>query len=178
MKTVLSLLLFALATQTMSAAQQAFPKTDAGVAEIKVLPAAHLIASQTDQPYFTGSNGLFRPLFRYISSRDIAMTTPVEAEIEPGVMYFHIAEDAIDKAQKGNDEVAVHQLPARMVASFGVRGSYSESNFREAEVKLRAWLASQPDTQIVGNARGVFWSGPFTPGWFKRFEVHIPIETK
>ena len=162
----------------MSAAQQAFPKTDAGVAEIKILPAAHLIASQTDQPYFSDGNGLFRPLFRYISSRDIAMTTPVEAEIEPGVMYFHIDDDSTAKAQESTDKVTIHQLSARTVASYGVRGSYSERNFRDAETTLRDWLSARPEYQIAGDARGVFWSGPFTLGWFKRFEVHIPVTSK
>jgi len=26
-----------------------------------------------------------------------------------------------------------------------------------------------------GDARGIFWNGPFMPGFFKRFEVHLPV---
>lgn len=159
----------------MTAVEQAFPKTAVGIAEIKTLPAAHLIASQSDRPYFSNGNGLFRPLFRYISSRDIAMTTPVEAEIEPGVMYFYIGEGAIEKAQKGTDEVTIHEVPARTVASIGKRGGYSEGNFRDAEAELRLWIADQDGYTITGEARGVFWNGPFIPGMFKRYEVHIPV---
>ena len=165
-----------LISQLMSAYEQAFPKTDVGVREIKTLPAAHLIASQSDKPYFNGDNGLFRPLFRYISANEIAMTTPVEAEIEPGVMYFYIGEDAIDKAQENTDKVTVHKLPERLVASIGARGGYNEANFRDAEKELSIWLETQETYAVVGNARGIFWNGPFTPGVFKRFEVHIPIE--
>lgn len=172
----LYLIFLAFSIQTMSAIEQAFPKTNVGAIEIKTLPAAHLIASQSDRPYFSDGNGLFRPLFRYISSRDISMTTPVEAEIEPGVMYFYIGEDAIEKAQKGTDEVTIHQLPARTVASVGGRGSYSERNFRAAEAKLRKWLNNQKEYTITGDARGIYWNGPFVPGIFKRFEVHIPVE--
>lgn len=175
MKAFQLLLIFSCSIQAMTAAEQAFPKTDVGVTEIKTLPAAHLIASQSERPYFSDGNGLFRPLFRYISSRDIAMTTPVEAEIEPGVMYFYIGEDAIEKAQEGTDDVTIHQIPARTVASIGVRGGYAERNFREAATKLRAWLAEQEGYAITGDARGIFWNGPFMPGMFKRFEVHIPV---
>ncbi|MGJ8637831.1 MAG: heme-binding protein [Opitutaceae bacterium] len=175
MKPILSFLLLIFLSHTMSAVEKAFPQTDVGKAEIKKLPAAHLIASQSDRQYFSDDNGLFRPLFRYISSRDIAMTTPVETEIDPGVMYFYIGEDAVDKAQSGTDKVTVHQVPERTVASIGARGGYGEKNFREAETKLRAWLAKQPNYAITGNARGIYWNGPFMPGMFKRFEVHIPV---
>lgn len=162
----------------MSAYEQAFPKTEVGQIEIKTLPAAHLIASQTDQSYFSNGNGLFRPLFRYISSRDIAMTTPVEAEINPGIMYFYIGEEAIEKAREATKEVTVHQLPDRIVASIGARGGYSEGNFNEAEAELKQWLSKQTDYTIAGEARGVFWNGPFTLGFLKRFEVHIPVKRK
>jgi len=160
----------------MSAYEQAFPKTSVGVAEIKTLPAAHLIASQSDRPYFSNGNGLFRPLFRYISNNDIPMTTPVEAEIEPGVMYFYIGTDAINRAQRGTDRVSVHQVPERTVASIGARGGYSEKNFREAEKELRTWLETQDQYEATSDARGIFWDGPYVPGIFKRFEVHIPIK--
>lgn len=162
----------------MNAADKAFPRTNAGQTEIKTLPEAHLIASQTDSDYFSNGNQLFRPLFRYISSRDIAMTTPVEAEINPGVMYFYIGEDAIEKAQESTDNVKVHKMPARTVASIGVRGSYSEANFLEAEKKLRAWLKTQEDYEITGHERAIFWNSPFMPGFLKRFEVHIPVKAK
>lgn len=176
MKSTLTLLILCFLVHTVSAYEKAFLKTDVGQLEIKTLPAAHLIASRTDQPYFENGNGLFRPLFRYISSNDISMTTPVEAEINPGVMYFYIGKEGVAKAQEGNDQVSVLQFPERMVASIGARGSYSEKNFSKAEAKLKQWLAKQTDYKISGEARGIFWNGPFTLGFLKRFEVHIPIE--
>ncbi|MDP4610419.1 MAG: heme-binding protein [Opitutales bacterium] len=178
MKTNFTILLICLFPLLMSAAEKAFPQTSVGQTEFKTLPAAHLIASQSDDGYFSNDNNLFRPLFRYISSRDIAMTTPVEAEINPGVMYFYIGKDAIDKAQDSTDSVKVHVLPERTVASIGIRGSYTEENFDNAETKLRAWLATQETYEITGEARGIFWNSPFMPGFFKRFEVHIPVNKK
>ena len=161
-----------------SANEKAFPPTEAGAFEIKTLPAARLIAAQSKAAYFEENNGLFRPLFRYIQTRGIAMTTPVEAEIEPGVMYFYIGTDVDAEALESTENVSVHELPERIVASHGARGSYSEANFSEAAAALRAWLADNEAYVASGEARGIFWNGPYVPGIFKRFEVHIPVRLK
>ena len=159
-----------------SAYEQAFTKTNVGEFEIKALPAVRLIACRTDAAYFEDNNRLFRPLFRYISSRDIAMTTPVEAEINPGVMYFYIGAEVGKNVLDATESVSVHELPERLVASLGVRGGYSEHNFNKASAKLSAWLLKHPVYKATGNVRGIFWNGPFIPGFFKRFEVHIPVQ--
>ena len=159
-----------------SAYEQAFAKTNVGEFEIKALPAARLIACQTDATYFEDNNRLFRPLFRYISSRDIAMTTPVEAEMNPGVMYFYIGSEVGSDALDTTESVSVHEVPKRLVASLGVRGGYSEHNFNKASAKLSAWLLKNSVYEATGKVRGIFWTGPFIPGFFKRFEVHIPVQ--
>jgi hypothetical protein len=169
-------LCLALAPIIGSAYEQAFAKTDVGEFEVKALPAARLIASQTDSAYFNDDNRLFRPLFRYISERDVAMTTPVEAEINPGVMYFYIGANVSSDVLDATKNVSVHELPERLVASLGVRGGYKERNFNKAAAKLSAWLLKNPAYEAIGEARGIFWNGPFIPGFFKRFEVHIPVQ--
>lgn len=176
MRNLLTCLFLCLIPLMSSAYEQAFAKTSVGAFEIKTLPAARLIATHTDGAYFDEDNGLFRPLFRYISSRDIAMTTPVEAEIELGVMYFYIGSEVSSAQLEATDRVSVHELPERIVASHGVRGGYSEGNFTDAAAELRAWLAKNPKYEAIGEPRGVFWNGPFVPGFFKRFEVHIPVQ--
>lgn len=177
MRYFLTALLLA-ATPLMSFAyEQAFPKTGVGTYEIKTVPQARLIASQTDKAYFDGNNGLFRPLFRYIQQNDIAMTTPVEAEMDPGVMYFYIGSDVDDATLQETERVTVHELPERVVASLGVRGGYSEGNFREAAAELEAWLRQNQDYEAAGPPRGIFWNGPYVPGFLKRFEVHIPVKS-
>lgn len=175
MRNLLTLFILAAFPLMSSAYEQAFPKTSVGTYEVKTLPAARLIATQTDEAYFQDNNGLFRPLFRYIQANDIAMTTPVEAEMDPGIMYFYIGSDIDTSDLKETDQVSVHEMPQRRVASVGVRGGYSESNFEEAAHKLKAWLRKNKEYEAVGEPRGIFWNGPFTPGFFKRFEVHIPV---
>ena len=157
------------------AAEQAFPKTGIGEIEVKVLPAATLAASSGEADYFERSDSLFRPLFRYIQSNDIAMTTPVEAEVQPGVMYFYIGGDAADRDLPETDEVKIHQLPERMVLSIGLLGSYSAKNFAKGEARLREWIAGQTNYKATGAARAIYWNGPFTLPALKRSEVHIPV---
>ncbi|MGB0413408.1 MAG: heme-binding protein [Coraliomargarita sp.] len=161
--------------QPMTAYEQAFPKTGVNQIELKTLPAAKLIASKTDSPYFERNNSLFRPLFRYIQDNDIAMTTPVEAEMAPGVMYFYIGGDAAKRELAATDDVHVLELPERTVASIGVRGAYTEARFDAAKDKLEEWLRSQGTHTATGPARGIYWNGPFTLGLLKRAEVHIPV---
>lgn len=173
--TPLLILAYLTSISAMSAYEQAFPKTAVGTTELKIIPASKLIATEGDGHYFKENNGLFMPLFRYISKNDIAMTTPVEAEMMPGRMYFYIGGDAAERELESTDKVSVVELPERKVASIGVRGNYSESNFKEAQKKLEAWLSQHPTHKVAGEARGVFWNGPMMPGFFKRFEVHIPV---
>lgn len=158
-----------------TAAQQAYPKTPVGVMEIKTLPAATLLLSRSDKGYFEEDNELFRPLFRYIQERDIPMTTPVEAEMEPGEMFFHVGGDFERTELDDTETVKVQTLPERRVASIGARGGYGASNFNEAKAKLERWLAEQEEWEPTGKAKGVFWNGPFTLWFLKRFEVHIPV---
>jgi DNA gyrase inhibitor GyrI len=144
--------------------------------EIKTIPAASLLAATARGNYFEKKNSLFSPLFRYIQTNDIAMTTPVEVDIEPAAMYFYVSSDYDGPKLQSTEKVQVIALPARTVASIGVRGSYSAKNLAKAQAELQAWLAQQDDWQADGFARAIYWNGPFTFGMFKRSEVHIPVK--
>jgi DNA gyrase inhibitor GyrI len=74
--------------------------------------------------------------------------------------------------------VKLAETPARLVASIGVRGSYSRENFDEALAKLKAWLDTRPDLAPQGEPYAVYWNSPFVPGIFKHSEVHIPVAAK
>lgn len=162
------------------AAPEAFPPTAPGVNEVKTLPAGLLLrsevpAGQGDATYFDNSGDLFRPLFRYIDARDIAMTTPVEGRVAPGQMFFWVAESERGKVDGAAPGVAVIDMPERLVASRGGRGSYSEENFAEARDALLAWIAMQPDLEVAGEPYPVYWDGPFTLWFARRYEVHVPV---
>lgn len=160
------------------AAEQAFPPTAPGVAEFKTLPAGVLLKSAGKGSYFDQSNQLFRPLFNYISTHDIAMTTPVEAKIDGAAMYFWVAASEQAKVAGSTAGVEVLTIPERRVASRGVRGSYSRENFEKTRDQLVLWLAQQPGMEASGEPYAVYWDGPFTPWFAKHSEVHIPVRPR
>lgn len=174
-RTFLSLIFLFAAHFTM-AAPQAFPPTDVGVAELKTLPAGVLLKAQGAGNYFEQSNRLFRPLFNYISSHDIAMTTPVEAQIDNAAMYFWVAASERAKVAGSSGGVDVIEIPERRVASMGARGGYSAENFAKVRGELLAWVQTQSEVVAAGEPYAVYWHGPFMPGFMKRFEVHVPVK--
>jgi hypothetical protein len=170
-------------------APSAFPATPPGVTELKTLPAGLLVRSETKGDYFQNDGELFRPLFRYIQRKEIAMTTPVEAHVaDTSAMYFWIAASERAKAETDlpaaapsanagatPEGVVVLTRPERLVISHGARGSYSRAHFEQARDAARAWLAEHSDLFAEGEAYAVYWNSPFMPGFLKRYEIHLPV---
>jgi len=154
----------------------AYPKTPAGEVQIRTLPGGRWLTTATDGGYFDRSGTLFRRLFNYIKARDVSMTVPVEGAVKRAEMRFFADIDA-SGSLPSTDTVQVVDVPPRQVASIGDRGAYSESNINEALRRLEAWLDAQDQWAAAGEPYAVFWNGPFTPWFMKRFEVHIPVET-
>ncbi|NNJ70107.1 MAG: hypothetical protein HKP10_02325 [Kiritimatiellales bacterium] len=156
--------------------EKAFAPTKPGALEVKIIPERTLIVAQQEGRYFDENNRLFRDLFRYIKDNDVSMTVPVKADIDPGKMYFYIGDGDLEKELKDTDAVKVVMVPETKVMSMGVRGSYSEKNFRQARDKLAGHLEASEEWKQSGDAYAIYWNGPFVPGFMKRFEVHVPIE--
>jgi hypothetical protein len=159
-------------------AQSAFPPTAVGVCELKVLPAGTLLKSEGSGEYFENANGLFMPLFRYISSHDIKMTTPVEAQVDSAAMYFWVAKGERPKVTGSEGGVKVIEVPERQVASMGGRGGYDRKNFEATRDALLAWIGKRADVEPSGPAYPVYWNAPFVPWFLKTYEVHIPVGPK
>ncbi len=150
---------------SLMAAAEAFPPTEPGTSEIKTLPAGMLLKSEAPGNYFNNGGQLFRPLFRYISDHNIAMTTPVEAQIEDAAMLFWVAPSEVEKVAGSKNGVEVIDIPERTVAVRGAKGGYNEDNYEETRRELENWLSTQAAWRATGEAYGVYWNGPFTP-WF------------
>jgi effector-binding domain-containing protein len=157
-------------------AEEAYPPTPVGAVELKTLPPARIIVTESGESYFSQNNRLFGRLFRYIDANSIPMTTPVEARIEPGSMIFHLDSKSARRDDLQETEVVkIQDYPERLVAAIGIRGSYSAENYNRNLEKLRIWIAEQPQLQLAGEPYAVYWNGPFVPGPFKRSEVHYPV---
>jgi effector-binding domain-containing protein len=156
--------------------EQAFEKTEVGVIAKKIIPASRLLISSGEGNYFDRRNNLFYRLFRYISDNDVAMTSPVEAEIGKASMKFYVGNKDKEKDLSDNELVKIISVPERKVVSIGVRGAYNKKNFDEAKAKVEQWLQENQGYTIAGEAYAVFWNGPYVPWFLKRSEVHIPIQ--
>ena len=65
-------------------------KTPVGKIKVIDLPTRLALEASSYGNYFDSNNGLFRKLFQYISFHNVSMTTPVEADINPGKMRFFV----------------------------------------------------------------------------------------
>ena len=103
-KKLLSVFLFSIPL-TLQAYQSMYEKTPVGKIKVIELPERLALEAKTDGTYFDKDNGLFRKLFRYISTNDVAMTTPVEADMNPGKMRFfvHISNNDWGATNPGTD---------------------------------------------------------------------------
>jgi effector-binding domain-containing protein len=169
-------LAIAAATPSLSAVAEAYPRTSPGDLELKTLPAARWMRTESSKDYFASDNGLFMKLFRYIDSNKIPMTAPVEAGITPGTMVFYMDDASAKRADLAETpQVKISSVPERRVAAIGIRGSYSRENYEEALTELRAWLAKRTDVKAAGEPYAVYWNSPFVPFFFKQSEVHVPV---
>jgi effector-binding domain-containing protein len=66
-------------------------------------------------------------------------------------------------------------LPARIVASIGIRGGYSKESYEKNLAELRAWLKAQRNYRVIGEPYAVYWNSPFMLWFLKRSEVHVPV---
>ena len=151
-------------------------KTPVGKIVVFYVPERTALESSTEKSYFSNDNGLFRKLFRFINSNNISMTTPVEADINPGKMRFFVGAKDLTKDFKSTNEVTVKKLPRIKVAAIGMRGGYTEKRFKENLRKLSDWVENNKNIQPSGKPYGVYWNGPFVPGLLKRSEIHLPIK--
>lgn len=158
---------------------EAYPRTSPSVCEVKSLPPARLMLTESTEGYFSGNNKMFGKLFRYIRTNELPMTAPVEARIQPGVMVFYMDAASSKRADLlPNAEVRFQVVPQRLVAALGIRGSYSEENYAEGLATLKVWLSTQKEYETSGEPYAVYWNSPFVPFFFKQSEVHIPIRKK
>ena len=160
---------------TGNAYEAAYPKTSNGTIEIKTIPAAKLMVTESAGGYFDRNNDMFMRLFRYISANDVSMTVPVEAQVENAQMKFYVGSADSAKNLPEQGEVKVVNLPERTVVSIGIRGSYTKEKFEKNREKLAAWLRENPRYQPAGAAYAVYWDAPFVPWFLKHSEVHIPV---
>ena len=159
--------------------------TAVGKIEVKRYPSVRLAVVRSAQS--GSSNGMFGELFNHIKSNDIPMTAPVEMTyaVKPGAtgkidmsqesMAFYYQDQSVGTLGK-QENVEVLDAEATTVVSVGLKGGYSDGNYRKAYAQLLGWLDENADKySSAGPARVLAYNSPFVPWFMKYSEVQITI---
>lgn len=162
------------------------PPTPPGAIEIKHYPPVRRAQVERDGDSWWGMNGAFWPLFRHISRREIAMTSPVEMNYQglvtdkkgnPDSWTMSFLYRTPDLGPVGPDRsVEVVDVPALTVVSVGYQGSYSVENVRTHLKTIEVWLDAQAGWLRDGEPRALFYNGPEKREREQWAEVQLPIK--
>ena len=144
-------------------------------------------------------NKAFNRLFRYISGNNrsrgkVAMTAPVSQEpagekikmTAPvgqqrvqerwAVSFMMPASYTLETLPEPVDpQVTLRQVPARRMAAVRYSGFWSERNYLRYRMELESWIHERGLT-IVGEPVWARYNPPFTPWFFRRNEILIPVD--
>lgn len=166
------------------------PPTPAGKIEVKDYPAYRSGTFTYNGQLSQATGAAFDPLYRHISSNNIAMTAPVEARYplitlqegdagkpnergEAEVSFLYRSTDI--QPQQIAQGIKVEDHGPMMVVSIGIQGTYTYASYQQHLEQLRDWLAQHPGYTVAGTPRRFFYDSPFIPDALKRSEVQIPI---
>ncbi len=162
--------------------------------------APHIVAETLVESDFEGAgNKAFRRLFNYISGnnesrQEIAMTAPV-SQAEKGekiamtvpvgqqlsgknwvISFMMPASYTLETLPKPKDnQVILRQVPEHYVAAIRYSGFWSQKSYNHHKQQLEAWIKQQ-SFKTTGEAIWARYNAPFTPWFFRRNEILVPVE--
>lgn len=163
--------------------------TKPGVIEIKSYPVYRSAIVRGKGAAMGADNVLFWPLFRHISTNNIAMTAPVVSTYSPNMvendralgevsMEFLYQSTQQGKTGPGGGAVKVEDHPAGQFLCLGVQGAMTNEEMIEGVKKLRGWLEEHKSQWAEsGSPRRLGYHGPMTPVSKRLWEVQIPIKS-
>jgi effector-binding domain-containing protein len=142
-------------------------------------------------------NQAFNRLFRYISGENqartkLAMTSPVSQEASVkipmtapvgqvasgtqwAVSFMMPAGTTVETLPTPNDPaVTLRQVPSRRMAAVRYSGTWSERGYAHNLTALESWMQSK-GLKITGEPVWARYNPPFTPWFWRRNEILIPI---
>jgi effector-binding domain-containing protein len=145
-------------------------------------------------------NKAFNRLFRYISGdnrsrKKVAMTAPVSqqpmgekikmtapvgqrrVQEKWAVSFMMPASYTLKTLPEPEDpNITLRQVPARRMAAVRYSGFWSEKHYLRYKLELESWIHHRNLT-IVGDPIWARYNPPFTPWFFRRNEILIPVNT-
>lgn len=168
------------------------PPTPAGKIEVKHYPAYRSGTVTYNGQLSQATGAAFDPLYRHISSNNIAMTAPVETRYplltwqegdsgkpnergQAEVSFLYRSTDI--HPQQIAQGIKVEDRDPMLVVSIGIQGPYTYESYQQNLQQLRSWLAQHASYTVAGPPRRFFYDSPFIPDALKRSEVQIPISS-
>lgn len=161
------------------------PPTPPGAIDLKTYPAVRIAeVSGTGGPD-RGMNRAFWPLFNHIKKHDIAMTAPVEmyytglggsGRQQPeawSMAFLYRTPDLNSPGVEGS--VTVRDAPPVTVLAAGIKGDYSMALVERGRAAIEEFLAANPQWQVAGDWRALYYNGPSLMFWNKWAEVQVPV---
>jgi hypothetical protein len=162
--------------------------------EIRRYPRIIIAKVSNDEPdnfgvlfrFISGSNKqkekvkMTAPVVSQDASQEIKMTSPVLSDFSnEGYMAFVMpSEFNLETTPLPIDSrVKIEELPSRVVAVLRFSGSWSEVHFEEKTKELLEELA-KAKVKTKGSVFTMLYNPPFTPGFLRRNEVAIEVETQ
>jgi hypothetical protein len=115
-----------------------------------------------------------------VVSQEIKMTAPVLSDFSgSGYMAFVMpSEFSLETTPEPLDSrVKIDEVPARLVAVLRFSGSWSEAHFEEKTKELLEELRNAR-VKTKGSVFTMLYNPPFTPGFLRRNEVAIEVESE
>ncbi|MEM7756417.1 MAG: heme-binding protein [Planctomycetota bacterium] len=152
-----------------------YPRPTApGVVELKYFPSAR--RAEFGGASNSGMRG-FWPLFQHISSRDIAMTAPVEMDMDTDGMTMSFLYQTRELGPVGEAEqgVVVRDTEPMWVVSKGFKGARTGSRVTQSLAELRAMIDELDGWKATDQTRWMGYNGPSTPRNKQWWEVQITV---
>ncbi|MEO0512625.1 MAG: heme-binding protein [Planctomycetota bacterium] len=156
---------------------EGYPRpTPPGVVELKYYPGIRRAEFSSDAPAGNMGRVGFMPLFRHISSRDIAMTAPVEMDKrEDGWTMSFLYEKTEDGPLEDDGRVKVVDTQPVIVLSLGVQGANGFDEILPKADELTAWIDENDAWEQAGDIRTMGYNGPYIPRNRKWWEIQVPV---
>jgi hypothetical protein len=137
--------------------------------------------------YISGENrsrskiAMTAPVSQQPKGERIAMTAPVGQQPIEGknawsVTFMMPSGYTLDSLPVPNHPaITIRQVPPQRMAVVRYAGFWNEKGYRENEIKLEAWIRDK-GYGIIGDPVWARYNPPFTPWFFRRNEILIPIQ--
>ena len=158
--------------------------TPPGALELKHIPSVR--RAEFTSPGDDRTMGMrgFMPLFRHISTNDIAMTAPVEMEqrdtdadgsADAWTMTFLY--HSTDNGPTGTDgPVEVVDTEPQTWLALGIEGRPNPADWDELEATLDEWLDAQDEWARRSEPRFLGYNGPYVPIDRQWWEIQVRVE--